>query len=113
MFDTNCIQQREPINTDQEGDQMQKATLQLSVRLCLLLAAVCVVFLMIGGSADAEGPTPVAEYVVAPGDTLWGIAALRTQAGGDVRRLVSDIAELSGVENGMIIPGQILLVPGG
>ena len=35
---------------------MQKATLQLSVRLTLLLAAVCMVFLMIGGSADAEGP---------------------------------------------------------
>jgi hypothetical protein len=53
------------------------------------------------------------EYVVAPGDTLWQIAAVRTETGGDVRRLVSDIVELSGVENGMIIPGQILLLPGG
>ena len=34
---------------------MQKANLQLSVRLSLLLAALCVVFLMIGGSAQAEG----------------------------------------------------------
>lgn len=92
---------------------MQKATLQLSVRLCLLLAAICMVFLMIGGSADAEGPTQVVEYVVAPGDTLWQIAAVRTETGGDVRRLVSDIVELSGIENGMIIPGQILLLPGG
>ena len=92
---------------------MQKATLQLSVRLTLLLAAVCMVFLMIGGSADAEGPTPVTEYVVASGDTLWGIAADRVEPGGDVRRLVSDIVELSGVENGMIMPGQILLLPKG
>ena len=92
---------------------MQKATLQLSVRLCLLLAAICMVFLMIGGSADAEGPTPVVEYVVAPGDTLWGIASIRMEPGGDVRRLVSDIVELSGVENGLIIPGQILLLPRG
>ena len=92
---------------------MQKATLQLSVRLCLLLAAICMVFLMIGGSADAEGPTPVMEYVVAPGDTLWGIAAVSIEPGGDIRRLVSDIVELSGVENGLIIPGQILLLPQG
>jgi len=92
---------------------MQKATLQLSVRLCLLLAAVCMVFLMIGGSADAEAPTSIVEYVVAPGDTLWGIAASRTGSGGDIRRLVSDIVELSGVENGMILPGQILLLPEG
>jgi LysM repeat protein len=92
---------------------MQKATLQLSVRLCLLLAAVCLVFLMIGGSADAEAPGSVVEYVVVPGDTLWGIAAARTGSGGDIRRLVSDIVELSAVENGMIIPGQILLLPEG
>ena len=90
---------------------MQKATLQLSVRLCLLLAAICIVFLMIGGSADAEGRPAVTEYVVASGDTLWEIAAGRTEPGGDIRRLVSDIVELSGVENGMIIPGQILLLP--
>jgi len=92
---------------------MQKATLQLSVRLCLLLAAVCMVFLMIGGSADAEAPTFVIEYVVAPGDTLWEIAAGLTEPGGDVRPLVSDIVESSGVENGIIFPGQILLVPEG
>ena len=92
---------------------MQKATLQLSVRLCLLLAAVCMVFLMIGGSADAEAPTSVIEYVVAPGDTLWEIAAGLTEPGGDVRPLISDIVELSGVENGIIFPGQILLLPEG
>jgi hypothetical protein len=51
--------------------------------------------------------------VVVPGDTLWGIAASRTGSGGDIRRLVSDIVELSAVENGMIIPGQILLLPEG
>jgi LysM repeat protein len=69
------------------------------------------VSLMIGGSAGAEGPTPVVEYVVASGDTLWGIAADRVEPGGDVRRLVSDIIDLSGVENSMIMPGQILLLP--
>ena len=91
---------------------MQKANLQLSVRLSLLLAALCAVFLMIGGSAQADAPTaaPV-EYVVESGDTVWGIATEYAGADQDVRRLVADIARLSEVEPGSIIPGQVLLIP--
>lgn len=91
---------------------MQMANLQLSVRLSLLLAAVCVVFLMIGGSAEADIPTsdPV-EYVVASGDTLWSIAAGNSGPDQDVRRLVADISRLSGVDADSIFPGQVLLIP--
>ncbi len=93
---------------------MQKATLQLSVRLALFAATICLVFLMIGGSAEAGAPLPaLVEYEVAPGDTLWGIAAARTGPGEDVRRLISDIARISGVEGESIFPGQVLLIPGG
>jgi nucleoid-associated protein YgaU len=93
---------------------MQMANRQLSVRLLLLLAAICVVFLLIGGSADAEIPTqePV-EYVVESGDTLWAIAASTAGPETDVRRLVSDIAQLSGLDDHSIFPGQILLLPAG
>jgi hypothetical protein len=93
---------------------MQLATLQLSVRLALLLAAVCVVFLTIGGPAEADIPTPEpVEYVVAPGDTLWEIASGVAGPESDVRHLVRDISRLSGVEAGSIFPGQILLIPTG
>ncbi len=113
MFDPNSIQQS-PMGPDQEEDQVQMASPQLSVRLVLLLAAVCVVFLMIGGPAEADIPSasPV-EYVVAAGDTLWGIASAIAGPEEDIRRLVQDISALSSVDPGSIYPGQVLLIPAG
>ena len=47
---------------------------QLSVRLSVFLVAICTVFLLIGGAADAESPpAPTVEYVVGAGDTLWSV----------------------------------------
>jgi len=93
---------------------MQMANPQLSVRLALLLATVCVVFLLFGGSADAESTTtPPIEYVVASGDTLWGIASAVAPPGSDVRRFIADIGRLSGIEGSVIHPGQVLLIPSG
>ena len=92
---------------------MPMASLQLSVRLSLLLAAVCVVFLTIGGSAEADQPTAPIEYVVESGDTIWEIASAVASPDQDVRHLVADISRLSGVETGSIFPGQILLIPAG
>jgi nucleoid-associated protein YgaU len=101
-----------PQGTDQEGDQMQTANLQLSVRLSLLLAVVCVVFLLIGGSAGADIPAqPPKEYVVETGDTLWGIASGIVGPDQDVRRVVADINRLSGIQGASIFPGQVLLLP--
>ncbi len=87
---------------------------QLSVRLSVFLAAVVVVFLLIGGAADAEGPPPATmEYVVHQGDTLWAIAADHSLPSEDIRRLVADIREFSGMESSALHPGQILLIPQG
>jgi nucleoid-associated protein YgaU len=111
MFETNCFSNSHTREIDQEEDRMQKATLQLSVRLAMLIASVCTVFLLIGGSAGAEAPlAPPVEYVVEAGDTLWDIAAQHSAPGADVRRLVSDIKQLNEASS-TIVPGQVLLIP--
>ena len=93
---------------------MQIAPLQLSVRLAMLLAAVCTVFLMIGGAAEADtSASPPVVHVVASGETLWSIASLHVSPGEDVRRVVHDIAEMSDLSGGAIFPGQVLLIPRG
>ncbi len=87
---------------------------QLSVRLTVFIAAVSAVFLLIGGAADAEGPPPPAvEYVVTAGDTLWAIAADHVSPDEDIRHLIADIRESSGIQSSAIFPGQVLLIPTG
>ena len=91
---------------------MQKAKNQLSVRLSVLLATICAVFLLIGGAADAGEPSlPPVEYVVGAGDTLWAVAGSYLEPGEDVRATISDIRRLTGLESSLIYPGQILLIP--
>ena len=77
---------------------MQTTRKQLSVQLSVLLATICIVFLLIGGAADAEGPPgPAIEHVVRSGDTLWAIASEHVGDDGDVRFLVEAIKERSGL----------------
>lgn len=85
---------------------------QLSVRLSVFLAAVCTVFLLIGGAAEAEGPpSPTIEYVVAEGDSLWSIAATFADPGSDTRALIAEIKRTNGLGSSTIYPGQLLAVP--
>jgi len=91
---------------------MQMTRSQLSVQLSVLLATVCAVFLLIGGAADAEEvPGPTIEYVVAPGDTLWDIASEHAAETTDVRPLIREIKERTGMRSSSIQPGQVLQIP--
>jgi nucleoid-associated protein YgaU len=108
---SECHPANKPSGPDQEGD-MQTTRLQLSVQLSVLLATVCVVFLLIGGAADAEEPPgPTTEYVVARGDTLWEIASAHVGAGEDVRIYIDAIKESSGISSSSLQVGQVLRIP--
>jgi LysM repeat protein len=91
---------------------MQTTRKQLSVQLSVLLATICTVFLLVGGAADAgEGPAPSIQYVVAQGDTLWEVAAQHLGSDQDVRPLIQEIKDLSGIQSSALQPGQILQIP--
>lgn len=93
---------------------MDTAPTRLSVRLSVILTTVCVVFLLIGGAADAEGPPPpTIDYVVDDGDTLWAIASIHTGSGDDIRTTIAAIMELNELEGATIHPGQLLRIPFG
>jgi nucleoid-associated protein YgaU len=104
---------QQPSGPDQEGDEMnQAAKQQLSVRLSVFLASVLTVFLLIGGAAGAEEPpAATTEYVVAAGDTLWDVASTHADQGIDIRNLIADIKDLSGIQSSTIYPGQVLRIP--
>lgn len=90
------------------------------VRAAVLLTTVAVVVvLLLANALAAEGGVtsdPVdggVEHLVVAGDTLWEIAAVHTPSGEDVRRTVSDIRRINGLEGSIIYPGQVLQVPSG
>ena len=59
-----------------------------------------------------EGPTRIARssYVVREGDTLWTIAR-RLAPESDPRPIVDVLSTANGLEAGLIVPGQTLVVP--
>ncbi len=83
----------------------------VALALALLLTAAVV------ARADDAGPTaaasPVVEYTVRGGDTLWDIASSRARPGDDIRVLVEDIRIANHLDSSLIVPGQVLLIPVG
>lgn len=66
------------------------------------------------GQAVADGPPAAIEvttYTIAPGDTLWGIAAGVTAPGQDVRDTIATIQDLNNLSDSAIAAGAQLLLP--
>ena len=84
------------------------------VVVVLALIAVLAVGLVLASGSVATGeagtPEPTQVVMVAPGDTLWDIAAA-VAADGDVPEMINRIQELNALDSGMLAAGQRLLVP--
>lgn len=89
--------------------------LRMTRRGRLVVLAVALLVVLLPGAwramatAQVEGPSTVA-VTVAPGDTLWGIAA-EIDPGADPRALIAEIRELNGLTQSGLVPGQVLVVP--
>ena len=92
--------------------------LHLTARGRLVVVLVALVLLLTGAlaatRADAQGPTSapqVERYVVAPGDTLWGIASGVARPGADLREVVREIEMMNGMSSATLTAGQQILLP--
>ena len=90
--------------------RVRRRRLTLTISVALVAAAWAGPAVRALGSP--EHPTPIARssYVVREGDTLWTIAH-RLAPGADPRPIVDSLATANGLDAGLIVPGQTLLVP--
>ena len=83
-------------------------------RTALSAAALVLVTVLLGpiGHAFQADATPRHRrtVVVRPGDTLWAIAR-RSEPASDPRAVVDAIAVANGVQAGVVVPGQRLVMP--
>jgi nucleoid-associated protein YgaU len=77
----------------------------------LPLGAVLLVLLVaaLGTARATSGTAPEARYRVRPGDTLWQIAV--DHYGGDPREAVWRIRERNNLDDPLLRPGQVLVLP--
>lgn len=83
------------------------------VLLALVLGVGAVLF---ASQASADGTVSAQEvqrHVVAPGETLWRIAAGITPEGGDVRDTVDRLVRLNHLPSAGLMAGQVIVVPVG
>jgi len=76
------------------------------ILVAVLLLATAVSAATVGVASEAYD-----QHVVVVGDTLWQIAETYTPAGEDVRTTIFGIREANGLENSVIVPGQVLRIP--
>lgn len=79
-------------------------------KFLMVIAIVVVAVLLIGNKTDKE-PTEWSEYIVHSGDTVYGISNIITPNDMNYKKTEHYIIEKNNIENAMIYPGQIILVP--
>jgi hypothetical protein len=74
------------------------------------VAAIFAVGVGIAGGHGAVVPAGARTVVVAPGQTLWGIAE-QEFPGDDPRLTVDEIVQMNGLRSAVIQPGNVLTLP--
>ena len=117
----NAINAQTLINQGFQGSSTNPSGLRLNRRgrlartfvvLSLAVVLASVFGLKAGaGTTDAVGaPTSFIEVTVAPGDTLWSLAA-RMADGSDVRAMVDEISTVNSLATAELQAGQKVRIP--
>ena len=91
---------------------MSRQTTAQTRVLVIISTIVVVVALLLLSTGSASGAEPAVLYTVQAGDTLWDIAEAVSSEGEDVRATVLDIKHRNDLSSSLIVPGQVLAVPG-
>ena len=96
-----------------------RPALRLTVRgrrvVALLALVLALGTILLGSQGATAGGSPrateVVAYTVAPGETLWSIAASVAAPTEDVRDVIAELEDLNGLTGAGLQAGQQLLVP--
>lgn len=77
----------------------------------LMIVIVIIGVMLIMGAMRKQPPSEWREYTVHSGDTVSSIAVEITPNSEDYRDNMRYIIDKNEIENGMIFPGQVILVP--
>lgn len=76
-----------------------------------IVAVIAIALILSGHNRRRDKPIKYEPYTVHTGDTVSGIAARITPETKDYRDVMYDIIEKNDIKNGLIYPGDILMVP--
>lgn len=74
-----------------------------------ILALTVVLLIASGRLAYGSGPVAMDTVVVAPGDTVWGIAS--SHYSGDPRARIAEIMAANHLSSPVLVPGETLRIP--
>jgi LysM repeat protein len=81
------------------------------VALAVGAFAMVLLFFPSGVEAGSSDPMATVDYVVEEGDTLWGIAATLTPAGGNLRDTIDVIKNANGIDSSIVHAGELIQIP--
>lgn len=97
--------------TNQTVGQMHLTRRGRVVVALLTLGLGSLGFSSIAAASSPAEPRVTYNVIVAPGETLWGIASDAVEPGEDIRDMVSEIKTLNHLTSSTLAVGQMLEVP--
>jgi len=77
----------------------------------VVFAAAVFTTTAVAGTAEVATPAATTTVVVAPGDTVWSVAARHAPRGVDVQTFVAEVVRANAVDPAALVPGSTLEVP--